>query len=127
MIAFIKKNYIEILSAMFGIIFTIICYGCEPKVKSLDSDVRLVNRQEFKIELDRLLALAELRLAQLDQQEQIRNLIFNNAISLAQGNNISPLGIITAIGAVYGFSSAAKSGSSALIAAIRKVKDSDVG
>jgi len=127
MLDFLKKHYIEVISLIFGIVFTIICYGCEPKVKSLDSDVRLVNRQEFKIELDRLLALAELRLAQLDQQDQIRGLIFNNAVSLAQGNQISPFGIITAIGAIYGFSSAAKSGSSALIASLRNVKKTDAG
>lgn len=126
MIEFIKKHWTVILSAAFGLLFTLLCYGCEPKVKSLDSDIRLVNRAEFKIELERLLSLAELRLAELDQQEQIRGLIFNNAVSLAQGEQINPLGILTAIAGIYGLAAASKNSTSAIASAIRKTRESHV-
>jgi len=77
-------------------------YGCEAKTKSLVEPDRLVNRQELQLELDQIIGLAQLRMTDLDQQEQFRAIIMQNALVLVQGQPFNPLGLITAIAAIYG-------------------------
>ncbi|GAG72429.1 unnamed protein product, partial [marine sediment metagenome] len=55
-------------------------YGCEPKTKSLSRPDKLVNRQELQLEFDTIIGLAQLRMLDLDQQEQFRSVILQNAL-----------------------------------------------
>ena len=78
------------------------CYGCEPKTKSLITPNKLVNRLELQLEFDQIVGLSQIRMLDLDQQEQFRAIVLQNALVLVQGNPLNPLGIITAIAGVYG-------------------------
>ncbi len=98
----LKKNKSIIVTGLVTIAFLIYCYGCEPKVSSLSSDHRLVNRQELQLELDQIITMAQIRMADLEQQEQFRAIVLQNALILVQGQPYNPVGIITAIAAVYG-------------------------
>lgn len=82
--------------------FIIYCYGCEPKVRSLKERGLFINRQELQLELDQVIGMAQLRMAELDKQEELRAIILQNALILVQGQPLSPFGIITAVAAVYG-------------------------
>jgi hypothetical protein len=101
------KNHIPLITAMVVSVCLIFYqYGCESTVKSLIYPNEKVNRAELNLELEQLVAKAGLRVSQLDQQDQLRKILFENALIIAQGQALSPLGLITAFGAVYGFGSA---------------------
>ena len=102
MLTWIKKNRAIIVSILVCILFSIYCYGCEPKVKSLTSKTELVNRQELQLELDQIITMSQLRMASLDQQDKFRAVVLQNALILVQGQPLNPLGIISAVAAIYG-------------------------
>jgi len=77
-------------------------YGCEPKTKSLIHTNTLVSRQELQLELDQLITMSQLRMADLDKQEELRAIILNNALILVQGQPFNPVGLLTGIAALYG-------------------------
>lgn len=79
-------------------------YACEPKVASLNDSHKFINRQELQLELDQLITTAQIRMADLDKQEQLRSIILQNAVVLVQGQPFNPVGLITGIAALYGIS-----------------------
>lgn len=102
MIIWIRKNISIIIVGLTLAGFIFYGYGCEPKVKSLIRPTHRINRQELQLELDQLIGMAQLRMVDLDKQEQFRSIILENALILVQGQPLNPIGIITAIAAVYG-------------------------
>lgn len=102
MIEWIKKHKTALIAGLTCIGFLFYCYACEPKVRSLTDSNRLVNRQELQLELDQYIGMAQLRVADLDKQEQLRAIILQNALVLVQGQPLNPVGIITAVAAVFG-------------------------
>jgi len=83
-------------------------YGCPARVPSLITDGKKVTRPELQIELDTIIATAEFRLVQLDQQDQFRDIIFKNAMLMIEGGAINPVGIITLLAGLYGVTRGAK-------------------
>lgn len=102
MFSWLKKNAIIITTVLVTAAFVIYCYGCEPKTPSLSMPSKRINRQELQLELDQFISMAQLRMADLDQQEQLRSIVLQNALILVQGNPYNPVGIITAVAAIYG-------------------------
>jgi len=98
----IKKNSTIIITVLVTVIFAVYMYGCEAKTRSLRTPTKLVNRQELQLELDQLIGLAQLRMVDLDKQEQFRSIILQNALVLVQGNPLNPVGLISAVAAIYG-------------------------
>lgn len=102
----LKKNWKAILIGITTVLLMMFYIGCQARTKSLSDPKRLVSRGELQIELNNVLATAELRMADLDKQEAIRSLILQNALVLASGGTLNPVGIISAIAAVYGIATA---------------------
>lgn len=82
-------------------------YGCEPKTKSLTDPAVKITRLELNEELDTLLIKAKIGEADLDRQEEIRNMIFNQTLLIAQGNQVNPIGIVTTLMAIFGIGATA--------------------
>lgn len=118
MLQWIKKNLSIIITVLVCIGFFIYCYGCEPKVASLTDRHTFINRQELQLELDQFITMAQIRMADLDKQEELRGIILQNALILVQGQPYNPLGIITAIAAIYGI----KQGGTNITKVIKKRK-----
>lgn len=97
-----KKHFILLIGILTCIIFTFYCYACESQVRSLTDRTQLVNRQELQLELDQFINMAQLRMADLDKQDKLRAIVLQNALILVQGQPLNPVGILTAIAAVYG-------------------------
>ena len=104
MLQWIKKHTTILITVLACVGFTIYCYGCEPKVASLTNRSRLINRQELQLELDQFITMAQIRMVDLDKQDQLRAIVLQNALILVQGQPLNPVGLITAIAAVYGIS-----------------------
>lgn len=89
-------------------------WGCPPRCKSISNPAIKVTRPELQIELDTILATAELRFEELETQERVRDILLKNALIAAESGTVNPFGIITAALAVYGIGSAVKSGAKTL-------------
>lgn len=102
----IKDHRKGLITYVITIGVLIYIYGCESKVRSMLDNRRLINRQELQLELDQFMGLVQVRLADLDKQDQFRALILQNALILVQGQPFNPLGLLTGIGAIYGVAQA---------------------
>ncbi len=83
-------------------------YSCQPETKSLIHPGEMVTRPELQIELDGIIATAKYRMAELDKQEAFRDVIFENALVVAQTGTLNPLGVITLLAGLYGVSRGVK-------------------
>lgn len=90
------------LSILLSGIVILYAYGCESKTKSLLEPNLQVTRSELQIELDTLLAKARAGETDLDRQDEIKNMIFNQALVIAQGNQVNPLGVLTTLLSILG-------------------------
>lgn len=106
MCQWVKKNLSIIITMSVTVGFLIFIYACDPKVPSLANSLKQVNRQELQLELDQFIGLAQLRMADLDKQEQLRSIILQNALILVQGQPFNPVGLITGVAALYGLAQA---------------------
>lgn len=98
----IKKHSTLLITSLVCIVLVFYCYACESKVRSLTNRNHLVNRQELQFELARFISLAEIRILDLDQQDELRAIFLQNGLLLLQGQPLNPVGIVTAIAAVFG-------------------------
>ena len=107
-IQWLKKNSSILITFLVTFGLLIYLYGCEPKTESLISNGRKVDRQELQLELNQIIEFAQLRMVDLDKQEQLRAVILQNALILVQGQPFNPLGLITAVASVYGVTQAGR-------------------
>lgn len=77
-------------------------YGCESKVPSIITPSARVSRSELLVEVDSFLAVADLRFADLNKQDQFRNTIFEHAALWAQGGIVNPTGLALSLMAIIG-------------------------
>ena len=102
------------LKALNGNTFTVVAlvllsvglywmYGCQSTVESLLRPDRKVTRSELMAEWNYYTGLMKSRVANLDSQDEIRKLIFEQANLFTQTGTISPvgvLGLLASIGAI---------------------------
>ncbi|GAI75660.1 unnamed protein product, partial [marine sediment metagenome] len=115
----IRKNKKAIITVLVTAALCIWLYSCESQVKSLDGSGQLVNRAELVLELDRFMGMAQVRMASLDKQDAFRALIIENSLLLVQGTPFNPLGLITAIAGIYGFTH----GASKVVRTVKKSQE----
>lgn len=96
--------YVVMLAANVLILF---CTSCPPRTQSIYDPTLKVTRIELQIELDMMLATAQMRMASLDKQQAIRDTILKNALLMVETGTLNPLGILTALFASYGIGNAA--------------------
>ncbi|MCK5607232.1 hypothetical protein KAR91_35440 [Candidatus Pacearchaeota archaeon] len=82
-------------------------YGCESKTTSLMYPQKKVTRQILQSEIDFLLHTGDIRFAELDKQDELKQMIFNQGLLIAQGNQINPVGVITTLMAIMGIGAGA--------------------
>lgn len=98
----IKNNHRGIIAGIITVALCIWLYACESKVRSLVEPERFINRTELQLELDQIMSVVQLRMADLDRQDAFRSLIIENSLLLVQGTPFNPVGLITAIAGIYG-------------------------
>lgn len=84
--------------------FTILlwAYGCESKVASIITPSARVSRSELLVEVDSFLAVADLRFADLNRQDEFRDEIFRHASLWAQGGIVNPIGLALSLASIIG-------------------------
>lgn len=83
-------------------------YGCPSRVPSLLNPAKKITRPELQVELDTIIATAEFRMADLDHQDQFRDIVFKNALLMVEGGTLNPIGILTMLAGLYGISRGVK-------------------
>lgn len=102
----LKEHSAGVFTIILTVVMIVYIVGCEPKVRSLNDRQQMVTRQELQFELEHILETAELRMADLSRQEQFRNLVLQNALLILQGTPFNPVGLVTAVAALYGIGQA---------------------
>lgn len=105
---FINSHWQQILAIAVSLSLTFWAISCQPTVPSLTDPSHKVTRAELQTELQGLQATFQMRSTQLAQQEQIRKLILENALIMAETQAFNPLGIVTSLAALYGIGSATR-------------------
>lgn len=77
-------------------------YGCESQVSSIVNPTVKVTRAEAAIELETLLAKAELQSAAFDKEDEIKTAIFNIGLVIAEGGTINPVGAVVTLAGLLG-------------------------
>ena len=95
-----KPTFAVSLILIFALL--LYAYGCESKTDSLIHPATKVTRVELQTELETLLTLGEARFSDLDRQDDLKQLVFNNALVIAQGGDVNPLGVLTTLAAIFG-------------------------
>lgn len=103
----IKAKWPLYLVMLITNLLILFCTSCPPTARSLYDPKRMITRVELQIELDNMLATAQMRMASLDKQQAIRDAILKNALLMVETGTINPIGIATALFASYGIGSAA--------------------
>lgn len=84
------------------ILLLIWSYGCPSRVKSLNTPGKQVTRAELQIEIDTLLATAEAHLVDLNRQDSIKRLIYENLLLTAQSGQFNLIGLVAGAAGVLG-------------------------
>lgn len=98
----IKQKWPMYLIMILANIFLIGLASCPPTTDSLIHNGKKVTRPELQIELNTIVATAELRKADLDKQQQFRDIILKNALIMVETGTFNPIGLATALFAFYG-------------------------
>jgi len=77
-------------------------FGCEPTTQSLINPQEKINEAQLNSEIENLVRQTEIRFADLERQQELRQLIFNHAIVFAESGSVNPVGVITALMALFG-------------------------
>jgi len=104
---FLKDKFFIFLALTLAQIFIFWAYGCEPKTTSMLDPERKVDRSELTAELEILLARHGGRIKDLDRQVEIRNVLLEQSLIIAQGGTVNPFGVITAALAILGIGTTA--------------------
>jgi len=108
MIKNLKENWITYVLMAGLIAMQLIITGCPPKTRSLLDETKMITGGELQIELDSIIARAELRFSDLDKQQQLRDIVTKNALVMIEGGTINPAGLITGALAIIGLATAGK-------------------
>lgn len=103
---FLNDNHWQAIAVTAIIALGIWFYGCESKVPSLRDPTKHLTREELKIEVDNFLAQATYRYQQLDQQDEIRRLILEQAVLFGQTGTFSSLGALNLLVSIAAVGSA---------------------
>lgn len=82
-------------------------YGCESTTRSLLDPSAKVNRAELQIELDIIVARAEVGIADIEQQDRLKDMLLQQAIVAGQAGTVNPLALATSLAAVLGIGAGA--------------------
>ena len=80
----------------------IFAHGCESEVPSIINPAQRVSREELEIEVETFLAIADIRFADLNKQDEFRDEIFKHASLWAQGGIVNPVGLALSLASIIG-------------------------
>ncbi len=77
-------------------------YGCAPKCISILNPPQRITRPQLEIEIDTFIARANIGYATIEQQEEFRDLLWQQSLTYATTGAINPLALLQSLGAIWG-------------------------
>lgn len=93
----INENHWYIIAAIVIVGILIWLFGCQSQVKSIMYPDKLITRGELQLEADYLIGQTKVRLAELDKQDEIKRLVFEEAAMFGQTGTFNPTGLINTL------------------------------
>jgi len=97
-----KQNFGTLIALVVIALVAIWFAGCQTTVPSLYDSTRRINKAELNAEIESFLIRAEDRYKTLARKEQLKQLLINQAFTIAKSGTINPQAIITTIGTFLG-------------------------
>lgn len=91
----LNDNHNIIIGIIVVALVGLYAYGCNSQVKGIIDSENMLNRAELQTEVDYLLSQARNRFDELDRQDEIKLLIFDQAALFAQTGAVNPMGLLT--------------------------------
>lgn len=98
----LKENLPMLSTFMIIIALLLYAYGCQPKTRSLLDPSDKVDRKTLLYEMNSLVNRYETGIKDLDTQDKIRNIIFQQGLVVAQGGALNTPGLIITLLGVFG-------------------------
>jgi len=92
----------QVVTALVCVGLILYGIGCESQVPSLLNPAEKVCRSELQAEVELYLAKAETKFKALDQQDQLKALLFEKAALFSQTGTFNPIGILPTVFAIFG-------------------------
>lgn len=99
---FLNHNRYQVVSTFLVAMILIWTYSCTSRVASIVNPSQRVNRQELQLEIDQFIALAEIRFADLQQQDELRQTLYKHTTLWAVSGSINPIGVLMSVGTLLG-------------------------
>lgn len=100
--AFARHNSGMVIGVTIVIAILVWCYGCPSQVVSIHNPPKLVTRSELELEVDHFLKQAEIRFAELNQQDEFKRTLFAAAMEFMAEGKVNPLAIAITLGNILG-------------------------
>jgi len=100
---FLNDNHWFVIAALCMAIILFWIFGCQSTCKSLINSDNLVTRGELQAELEYLISMANVRAAELDNQDKIKQQLLDAVNIIGQGGQFNASGLLTlfaSIGAI---------------------------
>lgn len=91
---FLNENHHYIIAAAAIISCSLWTYGCHSQVNSILNPNQRISRAELQIEVDYFLAHAELKLLDLDRQDEIKQALLDLGSTFATTGTLNPTGLL---------------------------------
>lgn len=106
---FFNDNHWQVIAVIILLSAGFWFYGCQSQVQSLVDPAKKVTRTELIGEVDAFLATAKAREMSLDEQDELRKKILDNAALFAQGGQMNPMGALSTVVSIFAIGSAVDS------------------
>ena len=101
-LAFCNHQRYQVIAGCVCVLLTIWGLSCESRVQSLTDPRIKVTREELRVEVDRFLAMADIRFKSLDRHDELKALVFDKLIVWSTTGGFNPMGLIPLIVGVLG-------------------------
>lgn len=91
---FLNDNHHYIIAAAIIIAAMFWTYGCESNVSGLLNPNQRISRQELQIEINYIIAQAEVKFMDLDKQDQLKQALLDLGSTFATTGTLNPTGLL---------------------------------
>lgn len=99
----LNENHWYLIAGVIACGFVLWLYGCQSTVTSLLHPQQRINRAQLELEVDYIMGQAEIKLTDLNQQDQIKYLLLDQAAIFGSTGTFNPMGLLNtfiSIGAI---------------------------
>ena len=87
----IKQNWQWYIVIVIANMICLWVMACPPQTTSLSDSHTEVTREELQLELETIISTAKIRMADLNKQDELRQIILQNGVLIIESVSVNPL------------------------------------